>query len=747
MQVKVIKLDRIFKLVLVLCLLFPYSNLKSLHIIGGEITYECLGNSQYRFTMSVYRDCNSVNGAPFDNPANISIFRFNGTFPTLFTNTIADIQTSAGVPPVLNSPCLEPPGNICVEYAVYTWEIGLPFDPNGYVVAYQRCCRNTTISNIVLPGTAGGTYTATLSAQAQTSCNSSPTFDDFPPIVICAGEPLNFDHGATDPDGNTLVYSFCAPTTGASETVPAPTVASNPTAPFPHYNVVNYIGGFSASNPMGGSPVVTIDPVTGLITGTPTNIGQYVVGVCVEEFDPAGNSLGVIRRDFQFNVTNCTRTVFADIAEDSLAGPQEYVVISCGEETVNFINESSQAQHIFGYSWEFDLGPGIPPVTSTQTNPSITFPGVGTYQGILVVNPGSPQCTDTADIYVNLYPAITALYAYTATSCTLGPVTYTDQSVSGSGTIVSWLWNFGDGNTSTVPNPVHQFSLAGSFNVSLTVRDINGCEDTYIQQIDWFPEAEILVNPEEDTGCEPFEVTIVNNSFPINGYTTEWDLGDGNTSLDASPTHIYETPGVYTVSLVITSPIGCISQQTFPDLITVYETPVADFLCDPQDPSNFDPEVIFTDQSTGAASWFWDFGTGDTSTDPNPIYSYPDTGMFEVILEVTHVDGCTDTMSKIIDVVPRFTYFLPNAFTPNFDAVNDGFRGGGIFYGIEQFEMRIFNRWGEEVFQTNDPNVAWNGQKNNTGKDVQNGVYIYLVNILGSRNQKFEYKGFATLVR
>jgi len=740
-------LDKILRFLLILCCCLPFSQLKALHIIGGEITYECLGNSEYRFSMSVYRDCYSINGAPFDDPANISVFRFNGTFPTLFTNTVATIQTQASVPPVLSSPCLEPPNDLCVEYAIYSWDMILPFDPAGYVVAYQRCCRNTTISNIIAPGTVGATYTATLTAESQSICNSSPTFNDFPPIVVCASEPLNFDHGATDPNGNTLVYSFCAPTIGASELAPAPTIATNPSAPFPHYPVVNYIGGFSPTNPMGGSPVIDINPVTGLITGTPTSIGQYVVGVCVEEFDATGNSLGIIRRDFQFNVTNCTRTVFADIAEDSLAGPQEYVVISCGEETVTFINESSQLSNIFGYYWEFDLGPGIPPVTSTQTNPAITFPGNGTYNGVLVVNPGSPQCTDTADIRVNIYPEITASFSYSATSCTLAPVTYTDLSVSGSGTITNWTWNFGDGNTSNDQNPVHQFSLAGAFNVSLTVRDINGCIATYTQQIEWFPESEILVNPEEDIGCEPFTVSIINNSFPINGYTTEWDLGDGNTSVAASPTHTYETPGTYTVSLTITSPIGCVSQQTFPDLITVYETPEADFLCDPQDPSNFDPVVTFTDQSTGVATWLWDFGTGDTSTDPSPIYSYPDTGKFVVVLEVTHIDGCTDTMSKIIDVVPRFTYFLPNAFTPNSDGVNEEFRGEGIFYGIEQFEMRIFNRWGEQVFQANDPNIAWNGLKNNTGKPVQNGVYIYLVNIIGSRNQKFEYKGFATVIR
>jgi gliding motility-associated-like protein len=100
----------------------------------------------------------------------------------------------------------------------------------------------------------------------------------------------------------------------------------------------------------------------------------------------------------------------------------------------------------------------------------------------------------------------------------------------------------------------------------------------------------------------------------------------------------------------------------------------------------------------------------------------------------------------VVDVVPLFTFFLPNAFTPNADGRNDVYRGAGIFFGVEQYEMLIFNRWGECVFESKDPYVGWNGQKSNTGFRCPAGVYPVVVHITGERGKKFTYTGVATLV-
>ena len=114
---------------------------------------------------------------------------------------------------------------------------------------------------------------------------------------------------------------------------------------------------------------------------------------------------------------------------------------------------------------------------------------------------------------------------------------------------------------------------------------------------------------------------------------------------------------------------------------------------------------------------------------------------------VTHESGCQDSLTQIIDVVPKVTYFLPNAFTPNSDNVNDFFRGKGFFDGMENFRLSIWNRWGELVFETSDPSEGWNGRKKNTGSLSPNGVYVCLVSYTGPRGGDFELKGFATLIK
>jgi len=300
----------IIKLAFLLCLTFPIKDIKSLHIIGGEITYECLSNDQYRFTMNIYRDCSSVPGAPFDNPAVISVFTFNGQTPSLFANLQIPLDSINVLQPPVNNVCFQTPQTICAEFGAYVWDMSLPSSQGPYVVAYQRCCRNATINNLVAPETIGVTYTATVSPTSQSQCNSSPVFKNFPPIFIQANEPLSFDHSATDPDGHTLKYSLCSPTIGGSVGVPAPTVASNPTLLYPHYPTATYTGNYSATNPMGGSPTVTIDSMTGIISGTPTTLGQFEIGVCVEEFDGNGTSLGIVKREFQFNVINAVNVLF-----------------------------------------------------------------------------------------------------------------------------------------------------------------------------------------------------------------------------------------------------------------------------------------------------------------------------------------------------------------------------------------------------------------------------------------------------
>ncbi len=746
------------------CLLFALffmAQAKARHIIGGVITYECLGNGRYDFELKMYRDCFCTDCANFDPQAFVAVYECNGGDCSRLNQSSFVQRINANLGPIRqidapNYPCLIPP-NVCVEEAVYRFSLNLPLSNNSYHVSYQRCCRNITINNIVNPEGTGATYTIEITPEAQRACNSSPKFSYFPPTVICAGAPLEFDHSATDPDGDQLVYEFCSPLAGGGPITNDPFLFSscagaypNPACPPPYDNITFRAPNFTPGAPLGfgkdsNKSVIKIDPNTGIISGLPEVQGQYVVGVCVSEYRD-GVLLSRVFRDFQFNVASCDPQVFAKIKSDEVIDGQQYFINSCGATSVAIENQSFIRQYIKDFEWRFNINNQVE--TFSDWNPTVTFPGEGNYEGQLLLNPGT-DCGDTANVFVNIFPAIDADFEFEYDTCVAGPVQFNDLSVSGSGNITEWNWEFGDENTSTAQNPTHVYRQPGNITAQLTVTDINKCKDTKTKNVPYFPVPALLViAPSEFIGCAPANIFFNNLSYPIDEtYNINWDFGDGGASKEISPTHLFENPGTYTISIDITSPIGCKTDTIFNNLIKVEESPEAGFSFAPTEPSNIEPTVYFTDQSQRANRWFWNFGNGVTSTQQNPAYTYRDTGVYEVKQIVTHPSGCTDTLIRTLDVKPEVRFHLPNAFTPNSDGLNDTYLGVGLMEGASGFQMTIWNRWGEMIFETSDPNEGWNGRKFNSGAESPNGVYVVVVTFKGPRGEPFEFKTFTTLIR
>jgi gliding motility-associated-like protein len=754
--------ERILRTAGILMGIFFVCQMQARHIIGGGMTYTCLGEGNYEFEIKVYRDCFCTDCAEFDTQAFVAVYRCNGAD----CNRLSQSQFLTRVNVGLNSmrsieapdyPCLIPP-DICVEEGTYRFSLQLPVSDDSYHISYQRCCRNVTINNLIAPDDQGATYTVEITPEAQRVCNSSPQFRNFPPTVICAGEPLEFDHSATDADGDQLVYEFCAPFQGGGPITDDPVLFAtcqgaypNPACP-PPYRPVNFaVPNFTPTAPLGFAPdnptksALRIDPTTGRITGVPPTQGQFVVGVCVSEYRN-GVLLSRIVRDFQFNVASCDPQVFAQVQADEVIDGQQYLINSCGVTDVTIKNESFLEQFIREYEWRFDINGQQE--TYNEWDPTVTFPGEGNYEGQLLLNPGT-DCGDTATVFVNIFPAINADFEFAYDTCVAGPVAFTDLSVSGSGQITDWAWELGDGNTSNEQNPNHTYRAPGDIPASLTVTDINNCRDTRTRNIPYFPvPAVLIVSPSEFLGCTPAEIFFNNLSTPIDEtYDIFWDFGDGGSSTDISPVHTFENPGTYSVSLDLVSPIGCETDTVFNDLITVQESPAAGFTFAPPEPSNIDPQVFFTDQSARAIQWFWDFDDGTTSTLQSPTHSFRDTGRYEVLQVVTHPSGCMDTLVQLVDVRPEVRYHLPNAFTPNGDGLNDAYLGVGLLDGATNFSMSIWNRWGEMIFETSNPDEGWNGRKFNSGAESPNGVYVVVVTFRGPRGEEFEFKTFATLIR
>ena len=710
-------------------------------------------------------------GAQFDRPpegATFGIYRQSG--PTwLFVDRVGPIDHGPRNPVDReDDPCVEEPNDVGVESATYTFEYTFPIIDESYIISYQRCCRNETIANIQDPGDTGAVFDVEITPEAQRLGNSSPRFREFPPIFVCQGMNIGFDHSATDIDGDVLRYTFCAPFESGG-TVDANTggdqgccecVRPEPGICPPEYGNVVYVPPYTAQTPMAGDPIVSIGQVSGMIDGIPEILDQFVVGVCVEEFRN-GVRIGSIRRDFQFNVVPCVPNVFADFAYEILdtISPttgecQQFAINSCGENTIRIINDSEQASNIFEYHWTFFNPDGsvLDDIVGAGEvrDVDITFPDIGEYTGRMILNEGS-DCSDTACFFINIYPDINADFTESYDTCMAGGVQFTDLSESGAaGGITRWDWNFLDGNTSQDQDPLHQFIEPGILPVQLVVTDANRCTSEIIRNVDWRPVPNlIIVEPSTFVGCSPAQITFNNLSSPIDStYDVIWDFGDGNTTNEISPTHVFEEPGNYNISLSIVSPIGCETSEEFQSWIRVLEGPEADFAFSPEEPNIFNNTVSFTNLSDRERSWQWNFGGLGSSQEENPNFTFQDTGVYRVNLTVFHeTTSCTDTISKLIDVAPVVRFFLPNAFTPNNDASNDKFLGNGFYDGLADFQMTIWNRWGEQVFATTDPREGWNGQKNNNGEFSPQGVYVYKVSYISPRGESENLDGHVTLIR
>jgi hypothetical protein len=318
---------------------------------------------------------------------------------------------------------------------VFKFTRTLPPNATGYYIVYERCCRNASINNIQSPGNVGVTYFATIPAFTHGVCpNSSAVFKNFPPQIICSNNPLVYDFSATDPDGDSLSYRLCAARPGGS-TSDAKPFGNNMTTPVA--TSVSYMPPYSAATPMSGIPPLQINPVTGLMTGTPNTIGRFVVTVCVTEWKN-GVAVNTVSRDVQFVVTNCSKSVVANIPE--LADEPNTFSVQCKGYTVKFVNNSIGG---FSYYWTF----GVPGGTSTEFEPTFTFPDTGTYLVSLVVNKGS-TCPDSISRLVKVYPEFHTNFDWAGKLCPESPIQFNDLTTATYMPITSWAWSFGDGATS-----------------------------------------------------------------------------------------------------------------------------------------------------------------------------------------------------------------------------------------------------------------------------------------------------------
>jgi gliding motility-associated-like protein len=310
---------------------------------------------------------------------------------------------------------------------------------------------------------------------------------------------------------------------------------------------------------------------------------------------------------------------------------------------------------------------------------------------------------------------------------------------------INYVWSPAYGlNNTGISNPV---ASPGSTTTYTVVASSGNCPtDSGLVQVKVNPLPTINFTSDQTAGCAPL-TTIFKDSSPDSIMSYLWKFGDGGTSSLSIPTHEYKQPGQYSVTLVAKSRTGCSQTKTIANMISVYPKPAAGFSYNPKVIYNLDEQVSFFDQSKDATSWEWDFGdkTGTAgSTEQNPKHYFKNAGTYCVKLKTTSKGGCMDSAITCLQV-REFTFYIPNAFTPNDDGDNDNFTGYGT--GMKNFEMWIYDRWGNLVYYSSDPGNPWNGSPNNGAKTGLAGVYAYVFRVVDLNNRSHTYIGHCTLVQ
>lgn len=654
--------------------------------------------------------------------------------------------------------------------------------PNGGSALTSQNAAGTPYNQVV-PVTVGQTYVVNVSNFSSTqygytidfSASTAVIFDQVPPQILSVNNP-----GC---GGNTLTVTF-------SENILCNTVQNGDftfTGPGGPYTVTSITSAACAAGAQYDNTFTfTISPSIG-------GAGTYSANLVGPVTDLCGN-VCIFPASLPFTVGSFTYTTASTPASCTANnGTASVAVTGTGPFTYTWnpnVSTTNSASNLAAGIYTITITDQSNGCTSTDTiqvnsntNLSVSTsgddticPGSSVTMSVNVVGGNNPITYTWSNGLpnqpnVSVTPAMTTTYTLNivdGAGCTAGPLLFTITVASPVGVTISGTSPIcvGGGTTLTanvtggygtftyqwMPGNLNGSSVnvtpATTTTYTLTVNDACGQSSTQtfnvvVQQV---PTADFTADT--TFGCTPLTVNFSLDTSGFGNATLLWDFGEnGATSTAALPSYTYTTPGCHDVSLTVSVPPGCSVTQTYTCMITTLAQPDAQFTAAPTTVSILDPVVVFTNQSTGASNWIWNFGDSTTSVDWSPTHTYESVGTYPVYLAVSNSSGCTDTAWLDIIVNDYYTFYVPNAFTPNGNGNNDEF--GPVFTNIlsEGYKFYIFDRWGNIVFETDDPNTMWNGKWQNKGDLVQEDVYVYKIMFTDNMYREHYHMGSVTVIK
>lgn len=645
------------KLLFVVSLILISIQVSATHVVGGNFVINQTGPNTYTIICKVYRDCAPGNAAM---PTSLQVgiyYANNNVLQQSITMSSPVLSTIA-----LGDNCYTPTG-ICLQEGIFTsTNITIPNNAAGFYIETELYARNNIIVNLNNPGSQGMSFYAEIPNPALAGMNSSPDFGPYPSDgYFCQNNVKLLDFSVVDSDGDSLAYSLVEPL-GSN-------LSGNGTSPAP-YSPVNWQAPYSFANIVGGSPAMSCDPITGIVSAAPTSMGTFVFAVRIEEFRN-GVKIGEVRRDVQYHSLNC---VFDDLPEILLPDTLAIEVGSTGCFDVVVIDaDATDTISIFVTSSTFLDGATVGMPTPFQTSPDTTYMFYYENASGLPDSIELPQPDFINGAYYGV-GAIGLHYCW-ETSC---------DDILGNPFILD----------------VEAFSIGCSQDTNF----INQTVELYvvpqappIQEI-FLPDTISIIA--QNSTC--FDIVILSDdpSDTLNVMITSQslDLGADLTN----PTPVSTNPNMYEYFYWNTATSSV-------DSVVLTETTYNN--------------GIFTNLGGIGLHYCWTTECDDISE-----------AAYDITVASFKVGCFGDTTfvynDAILYVNPPIgeQTVVPNVFTPNNDGYNDEFYLGGISnYCYDTLTISIYDRWGKLVYESSDPEFSWNGETLK-GQEASEGTYYVILN-------------------
>jgi gliding motility-associated-like protein len=598
-------------------------------------------------------------------------------------------------------------------------------------------------------GLTGGNYTVTITDNALCSATATVTIANAGGVTATVSSTSVSCNGGTNgsatvtPTSGTGPYSYTWSPAGGNNTIANGLSAGNFTVIVQDANSCSVTATTTISQPTLLNALITSTNVTcnGAADGMANTVANGGTGAYTYTWLPAGGNNATATALAAGNYTvlisdanSCTTSDTVSISQPTVVSVIATGQTICGGQTANLSSNATGGNGApFTYTWS---------TGATSANTTAT-PAISTIYTVVANDSKGCSASDTANVFI--LPPVEITVMSLDTICPGQVATLTATASGGTGAYsITWIPVNKTGNIISVSPTANTVYTA-------IVSDACAQSDSAIGQVIVTPIPQINFGANPASGCMPVCAVFagVATNVPNNNVTTySWNYGDGSTGTGINSAHCYTVSGNYNVTLYGVTEKGCRDSATVNNLIHVFPIPVADFSASPGLITDiYDNTISFYNQSIGSniTTLKWLFPNGVTSSYPNPVYTFEPEGTYDVTLIATNSNGCADTITKEIIVQPDYTFYAPNAFTPNSDGTNEFFRPTGTAWDLNSYNLWVFDRWGNKIFYTQDTNKGWDGTR--YGNELQEDVYVWKVELKDIFGKSHEYNGHISIVK